>query len=102
MPELTPIEIAHMTKELTDAQKMLFQSQYQSEKKDGGTAVILSLLLYDRIWLGDTTLGIIKIVTIGGCGIWSLIDIFTAKSRCNDYNRGKANDILAAIKLNIT
>ena len=75
MAELTPIEISHLTKDLTDAQKMLFQSQYQSEKKDSGTAVILALLMYDRIWLGDTTLGIIiKICTMGGCVPWQRFD----------------------------
>jgi hypothetical protein len=99
MAELGAIELAHMTKDLDDTKKMIFQSQYQSERKDRGTAVILSLLLYDRIWLGDTTMGILKIVTLGGCGIWSLIDIFTAGSRCDDYNRRKAQEILVALKL---
>lgn len=29
----------------------------------------------DRFYTGDTTLGILKLITCGGCGIWSLIDI---------------------------
>ena len=99
MAELGAMELAQMTKELDDAKKMIFQSQYQSEKKDRGTGVILALLLYDRIWLGDTTLGILKIITLGGCGVWSLIDLFTAGGRCDDYNRRKAQEILTSIKL---
>lgn len=39
---------------------------------------ILSLLLgvlgVDRFYMGYTGLGILKLVTIGGCGIWALID----------------------------
>jgi TM2 domain-containing membrane protein YozV len=32
----------------------------------------------DRFYLGDTTMGVIKLITFGGCGIWSLIDSIMA------------------------
>jgi hypothetical protein len=63
------VELAQLTKDLDDTKKMIFQTQYSSEKKDRGTAVILSIFLYDRIWLGDTAMGILKILTGGACGI---------------------------------
>jgi TM2 domain-containing membrane protein YozV len=28
----------------------------------------------DRFYLGDIGLGIVKLLTFGGCGIWALID----------------------------
>lgn len=47
--------------------------------KNQTTAIILSVLLgglgIDRFYLGYTGLGIVKLLTFGGFGIWSLIDL---------------------------
>ena len=60
----------------------------------GGTlmtfiAWFLGGLGVDRFMLGDTGLGIAKLLTCGGCGIWTIIDIFTAGSRTRKYNAQK-------------
>ena len=48
--------------------------------KDLTTATLLAMFLgvfgVDRFYLGYTTLGIIELVTLGGCGVWALIDMF--------------------------
>lgn len=43
----------------------------------------------DRFMLGQTGLGVAKLFTCGGCGIWWLIDIFTAYKRTYEYNMDK-------------
>lgn len=49
------------------------------EAKKWSTALVLSILLgalgVDRFYLGYTLLGILKLITAGGFGVWWLIDL---------------------------
>ena len=51
----------------------------EKPQKDFLTAALLSFFLghlgIDRFYLGKTGTGILKLITLGGCGIWYLIDL---------------------------
>ena len=61
------------------------QSQSGSNQKSYVTALLLSLFLgglgIDRFYLGYTGLGIAKLLTLGGFGIWALIDFIMIAMR---------------------
>jgi hypothetical protein len=59
--------------------------------KDWLIAVLLSFFVgvlgIDRFYLGYTGLGILKLITLGGCGIWALVDlILIAMGSVRDSN----------------
>ncbi|MCL2100261.1 MAG: TM2 domain-containing protein [Fibromonadales bacterium] len=65
------------------------QATEQVSDKDWLTVVLLSFFLggfgVDRFYVGKTGSGIAKLCTLGGCGIWSLIDfIFVLTEKYTD------------------
>lgn len=40
----------------------------------------------DRFLVGDTGLGVLKLITFGGCGVWTIIDWFLIGKRAKEKN----------------
>ena len=70
--------------QMNNNQVMLLQS---AEFKKPSTIFMIALLLgWERFLLDDIGLGIVKVITAYGCGIWWLIDVISAKKRAQKYN----------------
>ena len=73
---------------------MAAETAQQGEKKDKKwlTALLLSILIgslgVDRFYMGHVGLGILKLITFGGFGIWWLIDLILIATK---HNFGKVN-----------
>ena len=65
-----------------------------TEFQKPSTIFLIAILLgLERFWLDDVALGILKIVTGWGCGIWWLVDIISAKERAKKYNFKKFTQV---------
>lgn len=66
-------------KALKEQQEMAQDPEPETNGKSQLVALILAILVgglgIHRFYLGYTSIGIIQLLTLGGCGIWALIDL---------------------------
>lgn len=66
--------------------------------KDPTTVLIVSLLAgslgVDRFMIGDTGLGVGKLLTCGGLGIWAIIDWFMIQGATREKNMEKMQQFM--------
>jgi TM2 domain-containing membrane protein YozV len=66
--------------------------------KDPTTSLIVSILAgslgIDRFMIGDTGIGVGKLLTCGGFGIWTIIDWFMIQKATRDKNMEKMQQFL--------
>ena len=89
-------QIANIKVALENADESKTAAIQALELKNPTTMLIIAWFLgcygVDRFMLGDTTMGIIKLLTCGGAYIWWLIDLFKIKEKTYEYNFKKFNE----------
>ncbi|MDE7153271.1 MAG: TM2 domain-containing protein [Muribaculaceae bacterium] len=75
---------------LENVSELRFDDIMNAPFKSPMTMTVIAWLLggwgVDRFLLGDFVKGMMKLITCGGCGIWTILDIFTAMDRTRKYN----------------
>lgn len=92
-----------LKKDLTTDQLAMVQGEYEDKKKNPVIAYLLWFFLGGfgghRYYLGNIGMGIAMTLTIGGLGIWSLIDVFFINGRLKEINNGLEKDVIERVKL---
>lgn len=91
-------KIVYLKEKLLAADDSKFTLLNSSDFKDPTTILILSIFLggfgVDRFMIGDTGIGVLKLLTGGVCGILAIIDWFTISKKTQEKNFQKAMLIL--------
>jgi TM2 domain-containing membrane protein YozV len=108
LPGIQPeelITIQQVTKDMTDAQQRQFLVFYQGKRKEQQTLLILTLVGFfgvagiQRFMIGETGMGVLYLLTIGFCGIGTIIDLINISKMTNEYNLKQAVESANMIKM---
>jgi TM2 domain-containing membrane protein YozV len=84
---------------------MRAQSEYDDAKKSSGVAYLLWFALgvvgAHRFYLGNKGMGIAMILTLGGLGVWTLIDVFFIGKRLSQVNQVTKQRIFAQHQIGV-
>lgn len=90
------IPVIKMRLESSDDSKWPFLSSIRL--RDPQISLMLSIfggpIGFDRFYLNDYLLGILKTITCGGLLIWAFIDLFIIRDRAYKYNKSRVMEIL--------
>ncbi len=99
LPGLQPDELIllqELSKDMNETQKQQFFMMYQSKRKEQQTMLLLTAIGFlgvagiQRFITGDIGLGIVYLITLGFCGIGTIVDMVNIKSMTYEFNRKQA------------
>lgn len=85
-----PTDIMNIKQNLDNMSAKQLWALHDLDFKDPTTSIILSILVgglgIDRFYIGDIGLGVAKLLTGGGLGLWWLIDMFVISGKTKKNN----------------
>lgn len=91
-------QIPYIRERLLEMDDSHFIQLHSLNLKDPTILLIVSFLGgylgIDRFMVGDTGLGIAKLLTCGGFGIWALVDLFLIMDRTKEVNSQNMQNML--------
>ncbi len=95
-------ELIEMAASLSEADRFKFMDIVQNETLNPvvifGWNIWLGGLGIDRFLVGDILAGILKLLTLGGLGLWVIIDCFLIGNRTREVNMIKIRDIYEFVR----
>ena len=91
-------------KGLSNDERLLYQNEFSSKRKEKTTAVLLAVLLggfgAHRFYMGDTGLGVLYLLFCWTLipGLAGLVEAFMMGGRVQRYNGNLSNEIVIGIK----
>ncbi len=83
-------KIVFIKQKLMEADENKFSLVSAVELKDPTTILLVSIFLgslgIDRFMLGETGMGILKLLTLGLCGILTIVDWFSVQKKTRELN----------------
>jgi hypothetical protein len=75
------------------------EAEYDSVKKDARIAYamwgVAGIFGGHRFYLGDTGRSVAMLFTLGGLGVWTLVDVFFVGRRVRAVNRARRDAVMA-------
>lgn len=91
-------KVMYLKDKLKDVDENKFSLISTVEMKDPTTILLVSIFLgglgIDRFMLGDTGMGVLKLLTAGVCGIMTIIDWFTVSKKTKELNYNNVMSII--------
>ena len=91
-----------LKKDLSAAQLAMINSEMNNKQKSKGIAYLIWFFFGGigghRYYAGDIGMGIAMTLTLGGLGIWSLIDVFFIGKRIESKNMDVEKGIIMNVK----
>ncbi|KAB7731256.1 NINE protein [Rudanella paleaurantiibacter] len=108
LPDMQPEELNYIqsiTRDLTPQQLEQFVYLYRTKRKDNQTILIVALAGFagfagiHRLILGQIGMGILYFLTLGFCGIGTIVDLLNSRSMTNEYNQRQAFESLRMVQM---
>ena len=96
--------IQAITKDMNETQRQQFFAFYRGRRKEQQILLIMTLIGFfgfagiQRFVTGDIVMGIIFFITLGFCGIGTIIDLININKITSDYNQKQAVETANLVK----
>ncbi len=93
-----PEKVVYLKEKLATMDDQKFSLLSTIELKDPTTLLLISIFIgslgIDRFMIGDTGMGILKLLTCGCCGVLTIIDWFTIQNKTRELNFSKVMSLI--------